>query len=312
MRSELVEYYSDGELVRANWRLPDEPTGPVPAIIQGPGWMGFKDAAVYDRYHEAFTAAGYGVLCIDYRGYGDSEGERGQLSASGQLEDLINGVTFLTTRDDVETEAIGAFGTGGTGGGNVVLLAAVDARIRAVVSQFPVADGEDWLRRMRPEHEWVAYKQALAADRRERVRTGASRPLHPREEIMVQTPARRASSFKADVDGKVPPSVPMSAVDGILRYRPLDAARGMTTPLMLIGVEDDSTTPLHHAEWLYEVVRGPRRLLVQRHTTHYTAYDQYAEKVIPQIVEWFRAHLRGPGDVVVVEDVAPHAQGERS
>lgn len=310
MRSELVEYYSNGELVRANWRAPDQPTGPVPAIIQGPGWMGFKDAAVYDRYHEAFTAAGYGVLCIDYRGYGDSEGERGQLSTTGQLDDLLNGVTYLTTRDDIESEAIGAFGTGGTGGGNVVLLAAVDRRVRAVVSQFPVADGEDWLRRMRPEHEWVAYKQALEADRRERVLTGKSRPLHPREEIMVQTPARRASTFKADVAGKVPPTVPMSAVDGILRYRPVDAARGMTTPLMLVGVEDDATTPLHHAEALYEVVRGPRRLIVQRHTTHYTAYDQYADQVIPEMVAWFHGHLASPGDIVVRDDSATNSQGE--
>lgn len=311
MRNELVEYYSDGELVRANWRLPDETSGPVPAIIQGPGWMGFKDAAVYDRYHEAFTKAGYGVLCIDYRGYGDSEGERGQLSAHGQLEDLTNGVTYLTTRDDVLAETIGAFGTGGTGGGNVVLLAAVDRRVRAVVSQFPVADGEDWLRRMRPEHEWIAYKHALEVDRRERVLTGASRPLHPREEIMVQTPARRASTFKADVADKVPPTVPTSAVDGILRYRPVDAARGMTTPLMLIGVEDDATTPLHHAEALYEAVRGPRKLVVQRHTSHYTAYDQYADQVIPQIVDWFRSYLHGPGDIVVVEDPVPPARGEQ-
>lgn len=304
MRTDEVEYHSEGELVRANWRTPDDVAGPVAAIIQGPGWLGLKDAQVYDRYHEAFTAAGYGVLCIDYRGFGASEGERGQLSAAGQLEDLINGVTYLTTREDVDVEAIGAFGTGGTGGGNVVLLGAHDERVRALVSQFPVADGEDWLHRMRPEHEWLMYRTMLAEDRKQRVRTGKSRPLHPREEIMVQTPERRASSFKADVDSRVPTQVPASAVDGILRYRPVEAARGMTTPLMLIGVEDDATTPVDHAEAIYDVVRGPRRLLVQRHTTHYAAYDQYADRVIPEIIDWWQAHLRGPGDIVV-RDEAP-------
>lgn len=299
MRHQEIEYYSDGELVRANWRTPDETNGPVPAIIQGPGWMGLKDAAAYTRYHEALTAAGYGVLCIDYRGYGESEGERGQLSANGQLEDLINGISYLTTRDDVETEAIGAFATGGTGGGNVVMLAAYDERVRAVVSQFPVADGEDWLHRMRPEHEWLAYTARLAEDRKRRVLTGVSESIHPREDIMVQTPERKASNFKKDVDVKIEMSVPMSAVDGILRYKPVDAARGMTTPLMLIAVETDATTPVDHAESIYDVVAGPKKLLVQRHTTHYAAYDQYFDRVMPEIVAWFDAHLTGPGDIVV-------------
>lgn len=299
MRHEQIEYYSEGQLVRANWRSPDEVDGPVSAVIQGPGWMGLKDAAAYTRYHEALTGAGYGVLAIDYRGFGESEGERGQLSASGQLEDLINGVTYLTTREDVDPEAIGAFATGGTGGGNVVLLAAHDERVRAVVSQFPVADGEDWLHRMRPEHEWLAYKDRLVEDRKRRVLTGHSELIHPREDIMVQTPERKASNFKKDVDVKIEMSVPMSAVDGILRYKPADAARGMTTPLMLIGVETDATTPLDHAKMIYDVVAGPKKLLVQRHTTHYAAYDQYFDRVMPHIIAWFDAHLSGPGDIVV-------------
>lgn len=299
MRTEHIEYYCEGELVRALWRTPDKPSGAVPAIIQGPGWLGLKDAKAYDRYHEGFTAAGFGVLSIDYRGFGDSEGKRGLIAPVRQLEDLICGVTYLTTREDVDGEAIGSFGTGGTGGGNVVLLGATDRRVRALVSQFPVADGERWLRRMRPEHDWLSFSQQLEEDRRERVRSGKSRLIHPREEIMVQTPERRASGFKADVDDKLPTQVPMSTVDGILRYRPVDAARGMTTPLMLIAVEHDATTPADHAHELYDAVAGPRQLVIQRHTSHYAAYEQYADVVVPKIVAWFRRYLHGPGDVVV-------------
>jgi hypothetical protein len=305
MNTDLIEYHSDGELVRAIWRRPAEASGRLPAIIQGPGWLGLKDAKLHHRYHEAFTAAGYGVLCIDYRGFGDSEGARGQLSVTGQLEDLTNGVTYLTTRDDVDPEAIGAFGTGGTGAGNAVLLGATDERVRAVVSQFPVADGADWLRRMRSEHQWHSFLAELDEDRRRRVLTGESRRVDPREEIMVQTPERRRSGFKSDVDSRVAETLPLSVVDGILRYRPVEAARGMTTALMLIGVETDAVTPADHAEAIYAVARGPRRLLIQRHTTHYAAYDRYADQVIPQIVSWFRSHLRGPGDIVVRDGPGP-------
>ena len=125
MKTVSVEFYSGPDKVRAIWRTPDGP-GPFRAIVQGPGWLGLKDAKDYLRYHEGFTAAGFGVLSIDYRGFGDSEGERGIVHPTLQLEDLINAVTYLTTREDVVAGAIGAFATGGTGGGNVVMLAAYD------------------------------------------------------------------------------------------------------------------------------------------------------------------------------------------
>ena len=33
-----------------------------PGIVQGPGWLGLKDAKLYLRYHEALTEAGFAVL----------------------------------------------------------------------------------------------------------------------------------------------------------------------------------------------------------------------------------------------------------
>jgi len=116
MRSEDVAFYSDGARLSGIWRTPDNYDGRLPAVIQGPGWLGLKDAKLYVRYHEALTEAGYGVLVFDYRGFGGSEGDRSRLSFAGQLADLVNGVSYLTSRDDVDADAIGVFGSGGTGG----------------------------------------------------------------------------------------------------------------------------------------------------------------------------------------------------
>lgn len=300
MRTEPVSFYSEGCRLSALWRRPDgaPASGRLRAIVQGPGWLGLKDAKLYIRYHEALTAAGFGVLVFDYRGFGESEGDRHRLSPSDQLRDLISAVTYLTTRDDVDPDALGAFGTGGTGGGNAVLLAAVDPRIRAVVSQVPVADGADWLHRMRAEHEWLAFLAALADDQRQRVLTGAGRMVSPREEIMVPTPERRTTTVKSDVDDRVPTRVSLAAAEEIIAYRPAEAAAGLTTPLLVIGVEDDATTPTDHARRLYQAARGPKALIMQRHTTHYAAYDRYWEQVTPRIVGWFEEYLR-PADLVL-------------
>ena len=301
MRSETVEYFSGCERVRALWRRPDG-EGPYRAIIQGPGWYGLKDAKAYDRYHEAFTAAGFAVLSIDYRGFGESEGERGIVNPTHQLDDLINGVSYLMTRDDAVHGAVGAYATGGTGGGNVVMLAAADPRVRAVISQVPVADGRDWLRRMRTEWEWVQYLRDLEEDRRRRVITGESKRIHPRDEVMVQTPERKASGFKKDVDGKNPTSVPFSMVEALLRYRPLDSARGLRTPLLVIAVDQDATTPTDHAEAIYHAAVGPKKFILQRNSSHYAAYAEYAGVVIPEMTAWFDEHLRPLGNVTITSN----------
>lgn len=299
MQTAKVSFYSEGSKLSGLWRTPGvSPAGPLRAIVQGPGWLGLKDAKLYVRYHEALTDAGFGVLVFDYRGFGESEGDQGVLSPSGQLRDLQNAVTYLTTRDDVDSDAIGVFGTGGTGGGNAVLLAATDNRIRAAVSQVPVADGRDWLHRMRQEHEWLAYLVALDEDRKQRVLTGAGRLVHPREEIMIPTPERRTTTIKSDVDELIPTAVTLASAEQILDYQPLLAARGLTTPLMVIGVENDATTPTDHAEKLFEAAAGPKELIIQRKTSHYAAYDTYWTQVTPRIVSWFEQYVR-PVDVHV-------------
>ncbi len=291
MQTSEVDFFSEGDRIAALLRTPDS-DGPFRAIVQGPGWLGLKDAKLYVRYHEALVAAGYAVLIFDYRGFGDSDGDRGVLSPARQLQDLVNAVTYLTTRDDIDADAIGVFGTGGTGGGNAVLLAQADPRIKAAVSQVPVADGRDWLHRMRSEAEWLAFLAGLDEDRRVRVTTGKGRQVHPREEIMVPTPERRATTIKADVDDKIPTAISLSAAEEILAYRPIDAARQLTTPLLVIGVQGDATTPTDHAEALYAAAHGPKSLIIQNHTTHYAAYDRYWEQTTPRIVEWFDRYVR--------------------
>lgn len=289
MRESTVEFFSEGTRVSGILRVPVQ-DGPWPGIVQGPGWLGLKDARLYVPYHESLTEAGFAVLILDYRGFGDSGGDRGALSLRMQVDDLRNAVTYLTTRPDVDPQRIGVFGSGGTGGGNAVLLAAADERVRCCVSQVPVADGEDWLRRMRSAADWDAFLERLAEDRTARVLQGRGALVHPREEIMVPTAERRATSVKADVDGRVPSRVPLAAADEIIAYRPIEMA-GRARNLLVVAVAADAVTPTDHAVAIYEAAPEPKRLIMQHRTTHYAAYAEYGAVVIPLIVEWFEACL---------------------
>jgi hypothetical protein len=58
--------------------------------------------------------------------------------------------------------------------------------------------------------------------------------------------------------------------------------------LMIVAVEDDDVTPTDHATALYRESDTPKKLVMQRGTTHYSAYKQYAGEVIPMMVDWLR------------------------
>ena len=269
--------------------------------MQGPGWLGLADAKLYQPYHQAFTDAGFAVLIFDYRGFGASDGDRGTLSPAWQLADWRNAIAYVRARDDMDPARIAIFGSGGTGGGNAVLAAAAEPSVRATISQVPVADGRDWLHRMRAEHEWVAFLASVEEDRRARAAGRSGTSVHPREGIMVETPERRASAIKSDVDARIPSSVPLSAAQGILEYRPIDVA-DRVRGLMVIAVEDDAVTPTDHAVALYERAPAPKKLVLQRNTTHYAAYKQNAAQVIPLMVEWLRTLVLREGDIEIRHD----------
>ena len=302
MRTEQIRFFSGGCRLAGTLLLPDAGAAPVPGIVHGPGWLGLRDAGLYRPYHEALH--GRRVRGPDPGLSRASATPRATPRSSirwRQVADIRAGLTYLQTRDEIDGRRLGVFGSGGTGGGNAVYAAGLDDRVRATVSQVPVSDGRDWLKRMRREHEWLEFLDRLEADRRRYVVTGESELVPPREGIMVATPERKATTVKADVDDRVPARVALASADAILAYRPLDVVdRIAPRALMLIAVEGDAVTPEDHAVALYERAGGPKRLLLQTGTTHYAAYAQYRDIVNPLIVEWFTRYL-AIGDIQVRE-----------
>ena len=147
MRTEKVNFYSEGIKLAGVLYLPDSDQGkPYPGIVQGPGFLGLKDAKHYIMMFEKLCAAGYACLCFDYRGWGDSEGnDRGWVMPKWQAEDIRSALSYLETRPDIDADRLATYGSGGTGGGNAVYVAAIDSRVKCCVSYLGVSSGREWL-----------------------------------------------------------------------------------------------------------------------------------------------------------------------
>ena len=285
-----VEYQSGGDKIRGWLHLPADTSGPVPAVVFCPGYTGTRYAAFYEPYVARMTDAGYAVLLSDYRGWGDSEGHRGVIDPLAQVEDLRRGLTFLETRPEVDPLRLALFGVS-FGGGHATYVAGMDDRVRAAVSVSGVADGREWLRRMRPEHEWQDYLDRLAE---ERLRTVLGEPatlVHPNEEIQVSTPERRATTVKGRVDpAKVPQATPLECAQAIIDYRPLLLAP-LARAMLWLYVERDSIVPAEHSRSMYEAAREPRRLVALPGRGHYSAYVEHFDRIWEETSAWLSIHL---------------------
>jgi pimeloyl-ACP methyl ester carboxylesterase len=290
VRTEPVEFFSEGVRLRGLLRWPDAPAAAPPVLVQGPGWLGQANSKRYAKWHEGFTRAGYAVLVFDYRGFGDSEGEPGWIDPEAQLQDIASAITYAQTRPDLDGGRMGGFGMGGTGGGNAIIAAARDPRIRCVVCQTVIADGEEWLRRMRREHEWIAYLERLDADRKRWVLEGRGERVDPRRELMVATPERAAA--KGHLDSGLEPAFFLRSAERLMRYRPVDyVARISPRGLLLTSVAGDAVTPEDHARMLFDKAGAPKKLIHQTNTTHYGSQDDNYDVLLEHFVDWYDRHL---------------------
>ncbi len=295
MRTEKVNFYSEGIKLAGVLYFPDSDQGkPYSGIVQGPGFLGLKDAKHYIMMFEKLCKAGYACLCFDYRGWGDSEGkQRGWVMPQWQAEDIRNAITYMQTREEIDPNRIATYGSGGTGGGNAVYVAAVDQRVKCVVCYLGVSNGRDWLHSMRREYEWVDYLKHLDEDRKQRVLTGSGQIVSAREEIMVQTPERKTTTIKKDVEGKIPNTMPLQCAEAILEYSPEDFVHKISPRgVLFLAVENDAVTPEEQSFRLYEKAGEPKKLVLFKQTTHYGIYNDYFDEVAANVVDWYNRYLK--------------------
>jgi fermentation-respiration switch protein FrsA (DUF1100 family) len=137
-RTDVV--FSSGGVDCAAWLYQPDGEGPHPMVVMAHGFSATRDQRL-DAYAERFRTAGLGVLLFDYRHFGASGGEPRQLLDIGrQQADFRAAVAYARATDWVDSARVALFGSSFSGG-HVLVVAARDAQIAAVVAQCPFTDG---------------------------------------------------------------------------------------------------------------------------------------------------------------------------
>jgi uncharacterized protein len=140
MTREDVEFTADDVTLRG-WFFPAEHrSGRRPAVVMTHGLTAVKEMHL-QHFAEVFAEAGLNVLVYDHRNFGASDGiPRQDLDPVTQVRDIRNAITYVTSRDDVDDQRIGVWGSSFSGG-HALRVAASDWRVKAVVSQVPFISG---------------------------------------------------------------------------------------------------------------------------------------------------------------------------
>lgn len=136
-RSE-VSFLSGGERCAA-WYYPPVGPGPHPIVVMAHGIGAIRQVRL-PAYAERFQTAGFGVLCFDYRGWGESEGApRFIADIASQHKDIHAALDFAKTLPGSNPARLALWGTS-FGGAHVLAVAAGRSDLSAVISQCAVVD----------------------------------------------------------------------------------------------------------------------------------------------------------------------------
>src|ERR1700752_333315 len=173
-----ISYYSDGLKLSGILSTPDNAREGTrfPACLLVPGFMSTADA-FFPGFAEELNAGGFVALTMDFRGFGESEGVRGEVIPYLQVYDATNAISYLQSRPEVNPDKIAVLGVS-LGGGEVAYIAARDRRVKCVASMVLVGDGVRRMRKFRTEEQWQTLMQKVHEDRINRAVTGKAKHCH--------------------------------------------------------------------------------------------------------------------------------------
>jgi pimeloyl-ACP methyl ester carboxylesterase len=266
-----------------------------PVVVMAHGFGAEKTFGL-PWYAERFAQNGLAVYVFDYRNFGHSDGQpRNLVDPQRHNEDWRNALTHVRRLPQVDPQRIGLWGTSFSGG-HVIVTAARDQNIKAIVSQVPFVDGMASLAGYRPGF----VLKALVFGFRDLIRSFSSGPPYMvpvvgrPDEFAVMNGEDAWAGYMALVpkDAQITNQVPARILLKVGTYRPIKYAPRVNCPCLMMVADKDRYIPVKAV--LRTAERLPQVEVVQRPVGHFDIYQgEEFETAVQRQTEFFLEHLEG-------------------
>ena len=280
---QAVSFASDGNTLRGALHVPDGVTRPRPAIILCHGFGGSCRGAGHPELAKALEAAGYVVLRFDFRGCGQSDGQKGNVICKEEVADLRHAIDFLETQASVDRERIGIIGAS-LGGSVALQVAATDQRVRVCAANGAVGNGERRFRFQYPDAaRWQDFLKKLDDAKRVKAETGRSVMLNRFDIVHIPEHNRAGLPPGAIMDFTAETALSM------LAFNP-EAIVGQIAPrpLLLIHPRADEVVPVFETEALAAAAGDNAEKHIIESQNHFGSGDP---TLIAITLGWLGRHL---------------------
>lgn len=299
MRKDIEFKTDDGVMLRGWFYVPDAAPKAFPTIVMAHGYSAVKEMYL-DSFAEVFCDAGFAVLVFDNRNLGASDGEpRGEIDPWRQVNDYRDAITFAGTLAEVDKTRIGIWGSSYSGG-HVIVVGALDRRVKCVVSQVPLISGLRNAKRLVRSDLLAGVRANFDADREgryagkppltipvvsEKPDEPSALPTEDSTRFFLDTFKLRAPAWKNEVT--------LRSIEMFWEYEPgFYISRICPTPFFLAVAAGDHLVPVDLALEAYEKALQPKKLLILP-GGHFEAYTGEAFKINSAAQrEWFALHLK--------------------
>jgi uncharacterized protein len=295
MRSD-VEFDAEGVTLRGWLYRPDGVEVP-PIVVMAHGFSAVKEMYL-DAYAERFASSGLAALVFDNRNFGASDGEpRQEIDPWAQVRDYRHAITYARQLPGIAADRIGVWGSSYSGG-HVLVVGAIDRRVRAVVAQVPLISGWRNVLRLVRADLVSQYRAMFDADREARAAGKAPEvvpvvnddPLGPAAlptpdsfEWFTETGRTRAPAWRNEVT--------LRSVEMLTEYEPgTYIGRVSPTPLLMVVGAADHLTVADEALAAFNQASEPKRLVLLP-GGHFDAYTTDFDTAAGAAADWFGKHL---------------------
>ena len=289
-----IEFDAEGTTLRG-WLYAPE-SAPAPTIVMCHGFSAVKELYL-DAFAEVFCDAGFAVLVYDNRNLGASDGEpRQEIDPWAQVRDYRHAITYAGTREEIDRDRIGIWGSSYSGA-HVLVVGAIDRRVKCVVAQVPLISGHENARRLVRADLIAPTQQMFDADREARYRGEAPAMIPvvaPEGEPCALPTGDSYEWFTTNGSQRAPSWInecTLRSIELFWEYEPGTYLPWISpTPLLMVVAAGDHLTVSDLAIDGYERAREPKRLEVLP-GGHFDAYTKDFERSSGAARDWFAQHL---------------------